>query len=305
MTSHSNPQLANVPDAFNAIALDGTVAYLSSNSDYSTTSESHLQGFALYNDMYVITQNRHDETEGKIYFFHTSDGSEFAAMHLSVSGNDSSNHDHQYNHPGGIQVIGDYLLIPIQTQDYNDTIVQLYDLSKMDNSDAKLCLVNGDYLRDSDGNRYNGKYGGIGIVDMGSYFLLATVDGVNVYFFKSTSHDIVNTRWSSWFEATMSDDASEVCLLADSAGTPYMVSFSVDQHGQSYADHGFLYQIDTANKSITQLADRHFDTNNSSVTLLGPHFRWGAGIYFPTSTTLGLMTTQRVMQKSCSYDLWS
>lgn len=303
--SQTNPQLANVLDSFNAITTNGTVHEFSSNYSYSTTSQSHLQGFAVYDNVYIITQNRHGHTSGYIYFAHGSDLTVFGCMDLEVPGNNSSNHDRCYNHPGGIQVIDDYLLVPIQTQDYANTIVQLYSVSEIANSKPKFCLLNGDYLLDSHGNRIDGAFGGIGIANMGRYFLLAVCDNAQVHFYASTTNNLTSARWDALFSATMADDASEVSLVCDTNGTAYMIAFSVDTHGTSYADHAYLYHVDTTAQVIEQLANRHFDTNSSSFTIAGPHFRWGAGIYFPTSSTLGLMTTQRVMQNSCKFDLWS
>lgn len=304
MTSQSNPQLADVLTAFNAINATGTVSEFTSSNQYADLDQSHLQGFALYKDFYLVTQNCHDDTLGMIYIFHGNPLTQFAAMYLEVSQSTGSDPDRYYNHPGGIQVIGDFMLVPIQTQDYANTIVQLYDLERLTNSNPQFCLVSSDYLLDSNGRRIDGSFGGIGIVHLGSYFLLALCDNEKVSFFKSTTNDLTHTYYDHWFDATMEAEATEVSLLCDTSGNIYMVAFAVDNDGTSYADYAYLYQVNLSSQTITKSAKRHFDTNSSSFTILGPHFRWGAGIYFPTSTTLGLMTTQRVMQYTCKFDLW-
>ncbi len=255
---------------------------------------------AVYGSTYLISQNRHGETEGKLYFFNAASNAMIDSMHLPVSGNPSSPGDNSYNHPGGIQVIGDYLLIPIQTQDYKQSKIQLWDISPLKTGSTAITCIDGDYIPNSNSKRA----GGIGIANLGSTFLVVVCDNDKLYFYQSTGSDLTNTAYNPLFEAKLKRDAAQTSLLMQTNGTPYLAAFTTKSRLTTYQDWGVLCSIDIAGKKMKEVADVHFYSNADSSTLLGPHFRWGATTYYPTGSTLGLMTTQRVMQPKCQVEVW-
>jgi len=296
----SNPALANVQQSFNAVSSDGQKLTLEGGSSYSDLSESHLQGAAMYQGYTLLVQNRHDHDEGKLYIFSPS-GEYGNAIHLPGPDSAAQNSDHKYNHPGGIQVIGDYLLIPIQTQDYHRSVIELWDLSPLATGDLNPRLVKGDLVPDSNSQQV----GGVGIVDLNGGFLLAACNNDKVYFYQSASSDLGSTTFEASFEApVMQDSASEVCLLRDTQNNPYLIAFVSQSQGASYRDIANLYAVDLTGKTCQLVASKHCISHSSEIGMLGVHFRWSAGLYFDTSGALGMLASQRVMESHCDINLF-
>lgn len=300
MASQSNPSLTNVKSSFDAIKKDGSTSILIGGPDYKRLSTSHLQGMAVYHDVYILAMNRHSEDLGELYFYDRIGNGLIGMMKIPVAGNDTGDHERSYNHPGGIQVIGDYLLIPIQTQDYKDSVVQLWDISALKEKSTAIKLAHGDYLPDSNGKGL----GGIGIVNMGDHFLVAGIDNARVFFYKSDGSEITTATYAHAFDATLARDAAAVNLLRQTDGTAWLIAFAVSTWFGSYKDWGLLYKIDPTEEKIADKDERHFVSKADSSTILGPHFRWGATSWFPTETTLRLMTTQRVMEPKVQLETW-
>lgn len=300
MAETSNPSLQNIPTAFDNIKKDGSTSVLTGGPDYSRLSTSHLQGMAVYHDVYIIAMNRHSEDLGELYFYDRTSNGLIGMKTIPVAGNNGANHERSYNHPGGIQVIGDYLLIPIQTQDYANSVVQLWDISSLQQKNTSIRLVNGDYLPASNSKRI----GGIGIVNRGSDFVIAAIDNSKVFFYQSDGDDIEEATYTHLFDATLARDASEVNLIRQQDGSVYLVGFGVSTYFASYKDWGLLYRVDFNDNKIDDEKERHFVSKADSSTILGPHFRWGATAYYPTGTTLGIMTTQRVMEPRVQLETW-
>ncbi len=80
-------------------------------------------------------------------------------MHLSVD--DDNSHEHKYDHPGGVQLIGDYLVVPVQTQDYKQSIVQLWDLSPLRDDDLAIKKIGDNFLPKSNAQETGGN--GLGL----------------------------------------------------------------------------------------------------------------------------------------------
>lgn len=293
--SSANPVLASVQGSFNSLDTKGDRHVLKGGPSYAALSESHLQGIALYGNYYLICQNRHDHSEGKLYFFGVDDNKFVTSMHLPTS-SAADGHDHDYNHPGGMQVIGDYLVIPLQTQDYSKSKVQLWDLTPLKSGSCEIKPISYDFLPDSNDKRV----GAIGMASLASGFLIAACNNSKVHFYQSSGTDIRTARFDYLFSSEMEHSASETCLLTDASGV-YLISFWIKDRAGEYSDHASLYSVDLQSGApqMTLLQSTHFITRHDALGLFGVHFRWGSGIYFPGGNSLGLLATQRVMDDTC------
>lgn len=299
--SAANPIVDNASWQFAAIATDGEKADLTGGDEYSDTSYSHVQGFARYEGYYLVVQNRHDHAYGKIYFFDADTGALVDSWHLEVgSGSDDADgHDLSYNHPGGIQVIGDYLLVPIQTQNYQHSVVQLWDLTPLRSGSTAITLVDGDFLPDSNDKRI----GAIGIVNTGDGFVIAAGNDKTIHIYTAEGTDLEKADFQFSFSGKTKYDSAGACLLTDDSGTIYLVSTGGESFVVSYDDYALLYRIDVANQQIGYVSAKTC-MSHSTIGFAGVHFRWGSGIYFREGPRLGLMATQRVMEKSFTINTW-
>jgi len=299
--SSVNPIIDDALKQFAAIDTDGHKKDLTGGDEYSDTTESHLQGFAAYGNYYLIAQNRHDHQKGKLYFF-AADTLEFkASMHFDgVPDNSQDGYKHAYNHPGGMQVIGDYLLVPIQTQNYAHSVVQLWDLSELKKGSTAIELINGDFLPGSNDQRI----GAIGIVNTGSGFVVAAGNNETIHIYTSSDTDITKAKFSLSFSTTKQLDAAGACLVTDKSGKIYLVALGSNSTIISYDDIGILYEVDLANKKISFVRENGFESHSNELGFTGVHFRWGAGIYFRDGPKLALMATQRAMEDPCTFNTW-
>lgn len=297
----ANPIVDNASWQFAAIATDGKKTDLTGGDEYSDTSYSHIQGFALYEGYYLVVQNRHDHDDGKLYLFDADTRAFVDSMHLEVesSFDDEEGHDLSYNHPGGIQVIGDYLLVPIQTQNYKHSVVQLWDLTPLKNGSTAITLVDGDFLPDSNDR----KIGAIGIVNTGDGFVIAAGNDKTIYIYTAAGTDLEKASFSLSFSGKTKYDSAGACLLTDDSGTIYLVSTGGESFVVSYDDYVLLYKIDIENQKISYISAKTC-ISHSTIGFTGVHFRWGSGIYFREGPRLALMATQRVMEKTFTINTW-
>lgn len=90
-------------------------------ADYDADATCHIQGIVKYDKAYVLSHN----TKGKYGDF----------IIVSTEDNASSftcrTQDSGYEHPGGMQRLGSYLLVGLENGDHNKSYVRLYDLAKL------------------------------------------------------------------------------------------------------------------------------------------------------------------------------
>lgn len=304
MARQANPLVTNVKENFQKINGKGGLARLKGGPDFSAMMHSHLQGIAIYRKYFIIVMNRHNENLGEIYFYTLTDNQLAGMIKIPVSDNNTKKHALSYNHPGGIQVIGDYLVIPMQTQNCDHSKIQLWDLSPLKNDNLMIQQVSEDYVPASNGE----EIGGVGIVNMDGYFLVAAIDNDEVFFYSSEGmpggDDIETATYKLVFGTTMARESSAVNLIRQSDGTVWLFAFGVSATGTSYKDWALLYKVDLANKKITDKQERHMISTSLSITIFGPHFRWGAGTYFRKGPALALLTTQRPMEPTLEINAW-
>jgi len=301
-TVQSTTSLASVAQAFEGLNKTGNLLKLTGGPFYNASGDSHLQGIARYGNYYLITQNYKDHDSGRLYFFDATTLKYVNDLHLHADSSAQNSHDHCYNHPGGIQVIGNYLLIPIQTQDYKQSLIQLWDISSLDNGDTNIKQLSNDFIPDSD----NKEIGGIGITAVSGTFLVAACNNTVLYFYQSTGDNLESASFSFLFQYQMQDSADEVCLITEETTNAIFLIALYSLGDEPMVDYATLYQVDLANKTLDQVQNRHFVT----VTPLGilsyqdVHFRYGSGINITDEGALNLLATERVMQPHCDINIF-
>ena len=115
----SNFKLENVGDAYNLIQEKGIKENLNGEPWVPNMADSHVQSAIRYKGQWLVSHNNKGYSKG---FFMILDGEESHKF-------DSIKE--RYNHPSGMQRIGDYAIAGIENSDNNKSYVSLYDLRDM------------------------------------------------------------------------------------------------------------------------------------------------------------------------------
>ncbi len=288
-----NPKLQNVPTAFNNISHQGKLRTLrgvlpGDDNDVVDLIATHVQGIAHTQDYVFLSYNRiRIAPTGLLAVVSKKTG---WVVHWMYTPEETDN----YPHPGGMQIIGDYLMVPVENGAHNQSYIHFYDLSSMTDKTPPTQLPYS--LR-----RHNGS-GGAGITNYTSggveYYLLAAYDNGKLYFYRSNGMTLAEDgiAFSLLFTTEVSQGGySAVCLLTDKNNGLYMVGFWTENPESAPVDYVDLYSIDIENQSISDvLKSRHMITQYGDI--LGPagvHFRFSAGLRILSDTTLKAYATQR------------
>lgn len=287
--SSYNQKIQNVLNAFKAIDKDGNVHNYSGEPWVANIVESHVQGVAMYGNYCMLTYNNKGYSKGFVMAVNTNSNS------LVL---DFDTPDEHYNHPGGIQAIGDFLLVPVENSGADDSYLHFYNMSGMNDNTQPTLLA---YSKHRNGNGA----GAAGITNFtGSdgveYYLMCAYDNGATDFYLSNGLPLSDAGIVFQKVASHKFDESgysSTCLLTDTSNNIYMIGFRVSG-SVSYDDYADLYQIsmnDNTPTGATKLDSRHFYTDHGKGVsgIAGVHFRWGAGVSNLTSTTFNLLATQR------------
>ncbi|MCH7677620.1 hypothetical protein IH879_22105 [candidate division KSB1 bacterium] len=301
-----NPDVSNVrlkaPDkntnyakaALEGLQKDGVVAKVLGNGKSIPHAtgfgrlKRHLQGVAIRDSIATVTTS-------------TVDGL------ILTSKNDSPASDFSYqgkklvpdfNHPGGIQTIGSYAVVPV----YNDqtTEVQFYEDTQELKKAEHLTI------------RLNKRVYSVGISDAadekGDFYLLALgVDskGKVFDFYRSQPNLALNhqdCRFKFLKNSKFKKEGypNSISLLADEANNLYFLGLHTTGRlaslglGKDWAD---LYQInlqESGQKMFKKIANFH------AICHKGPAFRWGGSARVTSDSTISIFVCERNVQKSGS-----
>ena len=114
----TNPNLKNPIEALEKVDSDGTYFRLKPFFEPNDPFINHVQGIARYH---------HDGT-GKSYFYvvHSALGSDGSIFVYSADNNAATRKIYTkdgYNHPGGCQIIGDFLVVGVENGDNDKSYV--------------------------------------------------------------------------------------------------------------------------------------------------------------------------------------
>ncbi len=307
-----NPTLAQVEDQFSNVYAYGAVF------DYSLDTFNpangaifdHVQGVAYYRNSHLdgskvcdyfslFSTNDQFDTTGSIIVCDLQNRTQ--AFYFDLDGHSGMD----LNHPGGMQVIGDFLVIGKETQlgsSVQASEIVFYNLSGMaiDTPPAWLSYSIA---------RLGKKAGAVGITRFTnqsgeSRYLLAVYDNGDIDFYVSNSQfSFVDNPSDGAFELFANCTASQsgyssINLVTEDSGNIYMVGFRSEDSDGSYADFADLLRIsldeDNQTASLIQVDSRHMYTEQSTIIgIEGIHFRYGAGIAFDENNKLNFVATQR------------
>lgn len=282
--------VSDVRQAFSALPVDGTRFDLNGFPGSYDPTVNHVQGYAQY-----------DSTEAVRYAILTHSVGTASYAHIVAgpkTGSDKwgfKTYLENWRHPGGIQVIGDYLLVP--TEQDTEAHVTLYDLRSLAVKELRR-VESFDLLVDH-------KAGALGITsytdaDGTVYYVLiiAHLDGEDSIYhvYRAAASDgIENASFTEVGSFGLEKDFQGFGLVTEAdTGDIYMIGLWSPEEGATYADYAYLYQLNKQTWTLGEELDQiHLISTGGAAGLLGVHFRYGAGIYVSEDGTWTISATER------------
>lgn len=286
----TTPKVKNVEEKFRQLTRKGKKTL---DGDFIPFPiESHVQGITWFSgsagDGYIVTHNDQGASNGFMIVC-APDGQKIGRFAIEKE---------DYNHPGGLQSLGDYVAIAVENSDYSSSFVVFYDLTPLSTGGPPKML---DLLI----SRPSGT-GCVGFVDMATpenkkvFYVLAHSNGANQLYRsdevepdqgpESIGH---LTKVGGVFGTSKFQGLS---LVVGENGQLYVIGFHSTSKGLSYADWADLYRIDPT-LGIGLIAGR------LELTLEGGsdgvddwedvHCRWGAGLFVSSPDKISLDVTAR------------
>jgi hypothetical protein len=298
---------------------------LPSDMDYTgiASTHQHIQGIGRTNSgQWIISHNPKDKNRKNGYFVVTRVHTESASYYdASYSGTQNSNL--KYNHPGGFQIIGDYMAVGLETADWKNSIVALYDIKNLKSECSKP--ESGPVFRKVLVERGATSSPAVGITDfklkypdgaIQNYFIMAVTSPDRIDLYLGAGDDLGDADFFLWKTIKSGDRdfkihdyqgislitlANESGAVESFANIHIIAPFTLDVLGIPTKDRCDYWRFTVEIKNngvnipddmILELKrDVPFDTDAGG--LRGPHFRWGCGVYLRNENSFELLATDR------------
>lgn len=283
-------QLENVQKAFASLPLNGSKTNLNGFPGSYDPTVNHIQGYTPYVDQDGNAYSLLTHSVSTASYAHIvaglTNGSEKTGFKTYLEG---------WKHPGGVQVMGDYLFVPSE----QDTAahVDLYDLRSL--KVGELRRVEGFDLATQH------KAGALGVTqytaaDGTEYYVLmvAHLDGENsVYhvYRANAARGIENAQFEEVGSFPFDKDFQGFGLVTEAnTNDIYMIGLWSITSGATFDDYAYLYQLDTTSWTLSdELQKVHMTSTGGAAGVMGVHFRYGASVYINDSGHLMLSATER------------
>lgn len=281
-----NPPLQDVAAAFAKLPTKGYVRKL----PIATADNliGHVQGMALYQRRWVILT--HDTVTGPGYFFvyDLRTGSHRTFPIRTPEGS---------RHPGGIQILGDYLVVGVEPSASVGvpSWVYFYDLTNI--ATRGPVLLPAPQIK----NTTRG-VACVGLTKISNFYLLATYSDGVVSFYQSNDKRLgdpaLKFNTNPLFSFRPSANGKNVGydnmgFVIDQRQNPYLIGLRGDEYENVIVDYGELWAIDPHARSARLVSSTHFYTETENTGQVGPHFRFGASVTVLGPTDLQLCCSSR------------
>ncbi|MBZ3936079.1 hypothetical protein [Methanimicrococcus blatticola] len=295
MSGCQNPKINDVVKHFDNLKLDkieGQLVTYPAQNYAGNVVESHIQGLALYdggnnNQIALISHNNKGEPKG---YYIASQKIPYE-KHIKFD-----SYDENYNHPSGMQIIGDYLVVGVESGSKGK--VRRYDLTPLK---TELGIPN--CLETTVDSTFNHKLSAVGVTNYfdgeNEWYLFALCFDQTVYFYRypaDQGFQNIKFDWSDenkFFFCKLEKDLSQK-LKGDFQGVNlitqpaldgkhdkiFLVAFvSESLAGPKYKDWCYLFEVDCGLKRAICVRETVTKCKyGSEKGLTGVHFRYGTGV---------------------------
>jgi FAD/FMN-containing dehydrogenase len=253
---------------------------------------SHVQGLVAHDTRFLMTYS--DSSSGLIVSFNrTGDGTllKVPLPHLGFG----------FSHPGGCQIIGDCLVIPVETAPFPfpaSSYICFFDVSdpRYISEINKECRI----------HRPHNRAGAAGITNFtksgSEYWLLCAYDNGNLDFYHSAANSFPGSFSHIGAQHLTKTEFQTVCLFTDTTDRVFLIGL---QHKNDTGNAAFVYLVIIDNDKVTLepiASPIQFTTtgqNDTDYFGAKPSFRWGAGIDIVSETELALFCSERLYDDGC------
>ena len=327
-------KLSNPVEAFTKVNSEGTKYFIEYNRNVTSQPSStftHIQGYARYRgngyDYHIFSHSDIYSQMGHLYFISNDNQHSFMMVIPALPFKESDmqgalkSKNLWFNHPGGIQLIGDYLVVTVQgakpTKTFGDnTIIYAVNMFPLRSHkrpyeikeimrlpgiagasvgvvDAKCELPNG--ARASNGIKY----------------VIAVMDGesLKIYLSNATDRFSNGLQYEYVREYKLNKMFHNIGLVCGNNGDVYMIGFHKPVAGAT--DTCFLYTLTKDNGTmfvdkIANVSEKHMTTSHDSVLLFhSVHFDYGAGLEIISNSQLVLYATRKDMEDKALINIFA
>lgn len=244
----------------------GYARYRAEGYDYHLFTYSNVAGKHGY--LYIVSDAVNDKGTGKYQFTLPIPAQEIRRKDVIKKGT----YNPHFNHPCGIQILGDYLVVPAipyhtaNSRFYDSAIVYIYDLASLKSETPSAPSRYKEVFRIPKVNGSSLSCCGAVRLSNGTYAIAVIADN-NLDIYVSSSNDVWNCSWSRSkkykLKASSGDNHYQgMGLLSDGVDNVYAICF--DTRGMARDDYADLYKLTTSKNewiadgsAINPIAEKH------------------------------------------------
>ena len=286
--NHLSTKVENVKEKFMNILETGVFEKFENLPCFSNTSVDNIQDYTQYQDQtathFTSAHSLNGRESRRTLINHGLKNNGLKNNGLKTQ-NQEIRMPADWNHPGGIQCIGQYLFVPCEKN--TQSIVLIYDLANSSYEPVKTI-------------EFNHRAGCLGITDFkyddNLYYLLIIGDGTRYHIYTSEvpdDGDISKVSFSAkgnfilekipQLKDTKNDPGCQgLSLITDTKNNVFMIALYSNDSGLMYVDWGYLMNFkiekDKITPDIITITGKHLKNKSEVSSILGMHFRWGACI---------------------------
>lgn len=282
-----NPRIPEVVKTFESVNANGHgVLYSKGSFLPPNVVADHFQGVVSYDDYIIQSYSNIDYSRGYIVVINKKKKAVTLVFHTPIDG---------YPHPGGMQVIGDYLAVALENKKTDQSYIIFYYLKSM-TDDIEPSFLPFWIRRPKGDDGGKGGAGGVGITDWfdaktkSNRYLIAAYDDGKCDFYVAENDYLVTNDTPAKFqfrEKLSQNSYSTVSLITDDNNVKWLLGF-YSTGALPEEDWVDLYTVSVSKKQVAFIQKKHFYFDNPGA------FRWGGGVVLHKATSnFDFLGTQR------------
>lgn len=277
-------------------------------------AESHIQGFGILTDSKgkeygIASHNNKGYSKGFMMYLNCGKGGEAIKQDVPVE---------HYNHPGGIQIVGDYVFLAVENSDNNKSYIRLCDLSNLFINEEPVWIAKEDFIIDMPSHgaaavaatRYCSKDGEKMMIvpcTPSKLFIYRTDAGEKLPV-AGAKNELLATQMIEKISEDAAGNIQNINLVTqkneNGEDSVYMFVYISKGKGVSFSDSMELWKFDPDNKKFIKVGE-NFHIKSSGGGAAGIHFRYGAGLQIKNGELLFYATQRNFVSGKMNYDTYS
>lgn len=311
MARNQNPKIKNVEEKWK----DFCKGYKCKKNSFKgepwvpNMVKSHIQGFGIVTDPkgkeYGIVSHNN---KGFMMYLNCGEKREAIKQDVPIQ---------HYNHPGGLQIVGDYVFVAVENSDHNKSYIRLCDLSNLFINEKPVWIAKEEFIIDMPDHgaaavaatRYHSKNGEKMLIvpcTPSKLFIYQTNAG-NELPIAGTENKLLFTQMIKEISSDAAGNIQNINLVTqeneNGEDSVYMFVF-ISKKRVSFSDSMELWKLDSKNNKFIKIGE-NFHMKSSGGGEAGIHFRYGAGLQVKNNDILFYATQRNFVGGEMNYDTYS